>query len=102
MICIPTSFRLGGRRWSVNLAPLVDHDDRVLGVTDVDQATITLKTGLKQELLQHTFYHELEHAIRATLGIPDEDDEHGEVDARGGILLQYLSSKRGNIKKGPA
>jgi hypothetical protein len=44
-------------------------------------------------MLNHTFYHELEHAFRATLGIPDDDE--GQVDARGGMLLQYLSSKRG-------
>jgi hypothetical protein len=97
MICIPTTFRLGGRKWQVVLCPLIDNDADVLGLTDTDEAVIYLQEGLKKDVLNHTFYHELEHAIRATLGIEDEEDTHGQVDARGGILMQYLDSKRGRL-----
>lgn len=95
MICIPQTFKLGGRTWQVRVVPLVLDDVDVLGATDSDDATILLREGITGELLQHTFYHELEHAFRMTLGLKDDNEE--EVDARGGILLQYLSSKRGKL-----
>jgi hypothetical protein len=95
MICIPTTFHLGGRKWKVKIEDILDDDKDCLGLTDSDEAVIYLKAGMGPELTNHTFYHELEHAFRATLGLKDGKKEHGEVDARGGILLQYLSSKRG-------
>jgi hypothetical protein len=95
MICIPLRFQLGGRNWKVEVVSLVLGETDVLGATDSDEAIIYLREGMTPEMLNHTFYHELEHAFRATLGIPDDDE--GQVDARGGMLLQYLSSKRGRV-----
>jgi hypothetical protein len=98
MICIPMTFHLGGRKWKVKIEPLLEDDKDTLGLTDSDEAIIYLKEGMSPELMNHTFYHELEHAFRATLGLKDGRKEHGEVDARGGMLLQYLSSKRGRVQ----
>lgn len=97
MISIPTTFRLGGRKWTVVMQPLVLNSSKILGATDSDDCIIYLKQGLQPGTLYHTFFHELEHAIRATLGLEDEDE--GQVDARGGILYQFLDTKRGNILK---
>lgn len=97
MIAIPKTFQLGGRKWKVVILDLLDDDPSVLGLTSPDDATIALRAGMDRDLTHHTFYHELEHAFRATLGLPDGRKQHGEVDARGGMLLQYLNSKRGRI-----
>ena len=97
MISIPNSFQLGGRHWEVVYHDLIDNEPETLGDCDSDQATIRLKSGLKPELLQHTYYHELMHAVCFTLGWDKLNDDEGKIDALGGMILQYLRSKRGRI-----
>jgi hypothetical protein len=94
MIAIPTRFRLGGRTWEVKLRDVVDDDVECLGLCDPDDAIIYLKSGLKHELLQHSFYHELSHAICFTLGWDELNEDEGKIDALAGMLYQYLSTKK--------
>ena len=97
MIKIPSKFSLGGRTWTVEFVDLIDDDVNVLGSTDSDQCLIQLKAGLVGELADHTFYHELVHAMFFTMGWSSANKSEGKVDALGNLLYQYLRSKRGSL-----
>jgi len=95
MISIPTSFKLGGRDWTVCVVPTVDNDVKVLGMTDSDDAIIYVREGLKTDLFRHTFYHELCHAICFSLGWSKLNGDEDKIDALASCLLQFLKTKRG-------
>lgn len=97
MITIPSKFSLGGRTWAVEFVDCIEDDPHTLGTTSIDDATIKLKRDISGELLQHTFYHELVHALCFTLGWDRLNKNEGKVDALGGLLYQYLRSKRGKL-----
>jgi hypothetical protein len=97
LICIPSSFKLGGRTWDVQYVPLIDDDPNIYGDCDGSEAVIRLKSGAKPEVLQHTFYHELSHAICFTLGWKKLNKNEDDIDALGGMYYQYLKSKRGKV-----
>lgn len=95
MIAIPARFRLGGRTWEIKQPEVVDNDPDCLGLCDPDDAIIYLKAGMKPELQQISFYHELGHAICFTLGWDELNEDEGKIDALAGMLYQYLSTKKG-------
>ena len=97
MIAIPKTFRLGGRTWTVRFEKIVGRDPDILGLCRTHDAEIIIKKGLKPETTQHTFYHELCHATFETLGWDDLSTDEGKVDALGGLLYQFLSSKKGKL-----
>jgi hypothetical protein len=97
VISIPVSFKLGGRDWTVEYHELIDNDPSICGDTDGNDCVIRLKAGMKPATIQHTFYHELVHAWCFTLGWEKMNEDEGKVDALGGIILQYLRSKRGRL-----
>ena len=59
-----------------------------MGHCDSETATIRLRKDLSAQVKAATFCHELQHAIRYTLGF----DEHNEteVDQQGNLLHQFL------------
>jgi hypothetical protein len=81
---IPKSFTLAGIRWAVEESDAIGE----MGHCNAETATIRLRTGLSPQVKAATFCHELQHAIRYTLG-KDEHDEI-EVDAQGNLLHQFL------------
>lgn len=81
---IPASFHLAGIRWSVEETDAISE----MGHCASETATIRLRKGLSDQVKAATFCHELQHAIRYTLGL-DEHDER-EVDAQGNLLHQFL------------
>lgn len=97
MICIPNKFQLLGRTWTVKSVPIVDGDPNVLGITDSDVCEIQLREDLGGEVLAHTFYHELTHAICFSLGWEELNEDEGKVDALGNALFQYLKTKKGRL-----
>lgn len=97
MITIPNKFQLLGRSWTVEFKDKIDSKGKTLGQTDGDECTILLKRGMSPELTNHTFYHELAHAICFSLGWEKLNGDEGKIDALGGALLQYLKSKRGRV-----
>ena len=98
MICVPNSFHLSGRTWTVEYHDLIDNDPDIYGDCDGAECVIRLRKGQKPETLQHTFYHELTHAFCYSLGWPKLNKDEGKIDALSNVLLQYLSSKRGRLK----
>ena len=81
---IPKSFTLAGIRWTVEETSIIEK----MGHCSAETATIRLRKGLPEQVKAATFCHELQHAIRYTLG-KDEHDEV-EVDAQGNLLHQFL------------
>jgi len=81
---IPKHFNLAGIRWSVEETDAISE----MGHCAAETATIRLRKGLSNQVKAATFCHELQHAIRYTLGL----DEHNEieVDAQGNLLHQFL------------
>ena len=81
---IPKTFTLAGIRWTVEESDAISE----MGHCNAETATIRLRSGLAAQVKAATFCHELQHAIRYTLG-KDEHDEV-EVDSQGNLLHQFL------------
>jgi hypothetical protein len=81
---IPKSFQLAGIKWTVEETSAISD----MGHCDSESATIRLRRDLADQVKAATFCHELQHAIRYTLG-QDEHDEK-EVDAQGNLLHQFM------------
>jgi hypothetical protein len=81
---IPKSFHLAGIRWTVEETDAISE----MGHCNAETATIRIRKGLSSQVKGATFCHELQHAIRYTLG----HDEHNEVevDSQGNLLHQFL------------
>lgn len=82
---IPKSFTLAGIRWTVEETAAISE----MGHCSAETSTIRLRKDLSTQVKAATFCHELQHAIRYTLG-KDEHDEV-EVDAQGNLLHQFLA-----------
>jgi hypothetical protein len=110
---IPKSFQLVNRTWKVKLVGskelekvIKDESDAQevpaamrWGVCDIVTATIYLNSDLHadkpREMLEHTFCHELMHAILFANGqIVDHHDE-ALVDRFGGFLHQIFQTQKG-------
>lgn len=81
---IPKTFTLAGIRWKVEETDAISD----MGHCDSESATIRLRRSLPEQVKAATFCHELQHAIRYTLGLDDHDEK--EVDAQGNLLHQFL------------
>jgi hypothetical protein len=81
---IPKSFQLAGIRWTVEETSAISD----MGHCDSEGATIRLRKDLSDQVKAATFCHELQHAIRYTLGQDDHDEK--EVDAQGNLLHQFM------------
>jgi hypothetical protein len=86
---IPSRFKLGGRTWRV----IYVDKRKWFGSTSGTKCTIKLSTRCKTpEDYEHTFCHELVHAMCFTLGYSVLNDDEEHVDALGGLLLQALNT----------
>jgi hypothetical protein len=81
---IPKTFTLAGIRWSVEESDAISE----MGHCNAETATIRLRKGLSDQVKAATFCHELQHAIRYTLGLDEHDEK--EVDSQGNLLHQFL------------
>lgn len=95
MIVIPKSFQLSGRTWRVELHKLILDDAELCGDCCGTECIIRLKSDLSPEAMQHTFYHELCHAMCYTLGWRALNKDEERIDALGNVLFQYLKTKKG-------
>lgn len=81
---IPKSFTLAGIRWTVEESSVITE----MGHCAAETATIRLRKDLPAQVKAATFCHELQHAIRYTLGLDDHNEQ--EVDSQGNLLHQFL------------
>jgi hypothetical protein len=80
---IPKTFKLAGSTWVVE--QLTDYEN--LGTTHRDECKIVLRENLQQQVKEHTFLHELCHAIKYMMG--QEDHDEVEIDAFAAFLHQF-------------
>lgn len=81
---IPKTFTLAGIRWTVEETNVISE----MGHCSSEDAIIRLRKNLSPQVKAATFCHELQHAIRYTLG--QDDHNEVEVDAQGNLLHQFL------------
>lgn len=89
---IPRSFVLAGVTWRVERVSASALPD-LLGQCDFDHATIRVRRGLRRDIAETVFWHELAHAIAYTISDTRHCDE-GYVSALANMLHQFDTTKR--------
>lgn len=106
MTSIPKSFKLANRTWRVSMVKnLVSPEGEALwGLCQYAQARISLDEDLarkgNEELLAHTFEHELHHAMLLAHGWRDHEERL--VEGMAGLRRQYELTKRLPVVRLPA
>lgn len=91
MISIPKTFQLGGRTWKVKRVG----KRKWYGSTHSHSCTIELSSLCNtKEIEQHTFLHEVMHAVAITMGWSKFNDDEDKVDAMASLLLQVLTTSK--------
>ncbi len=95
---IPDVFMLGGTVWKVIF------DDALLNVDEMGSCctrdnSIYIRPGLPVAVQEHTFYHELVHAICYTIGYKKLNADEDRVDAIGGMIYQFMQTVQYPRKK---
>lgn len=89
---IPKAFQLGGRTWRVERGVKLS-SKKEYGDTLPEIAVIRISTKCKTlEDEEHTFMHELMHAICFTMGWTELNDDEMKIDAVAGLLRQFLAT----------
>lgn len=94
MIQIPQQFQLGGRTWTVEVFDVIDSEPDLYGDCDSVECVIRLK-NCASDIMQHTFYHELTHAICYTLGWKKFNEDEDKIDTLANLFLQFLKTRKG-------
>tara|TARA_R100000742_G_C4279678_1_gene105251 strand:+ start:11810 stop:12121 length:312 start_codon:yes stop_codon:yes gene_type:complete len=103
MFTIPEQFELGGRIWDVKMVEagkLLDSDGQhAYGLTDFEEAIISLEETDNLRLLYQTFLHELSHVMLYSVGVFNQEAEetHRLIDAIGSTLLSFHMTKKGKL-----
>ena len=89
---IPKTFRLLAHEWRVVVIPepFWKHRDE-WGSTDHALCLIEILEG-HPSVMEHTFYHELTHAILALMGQDKLGADEAFVDLLGGLIQQAIST----------
>jgi hypothetical protein len=90
---IPRTFSLLGHDVNVVFDPQPDSEDAGMWDSDTDVITVYVATG-NADMVGHTFYHELVHAILRAMGRNDLDEDEAFVDLFGGLLWQFAKTAR--------
>lgn len=101
---IPLQFTLMNRDYQVRKA-LQEEADKMesiglLGHCDYDEALIILGKHSNRDSFEHTYYHELAHALLVAAGKPKLSEDEALVDALGAALHQYEKTKEGSLPAG--
>lgn len=95
---IPKSFKLVNRTYRVIPYPEGLADDlKRLGDCERNSGCIRLDTATNPENLEHTFYHELAHALLYTTTKPKLSDNEDFVDSLGAALHQFMQTRKGEF-----
>lgn len=96
-VAIPKQFTIASHKWQVRYANPGELDDGVHGETHYERREVLLAPDLDQSFTEHTFMHELCHVIAAALGWDRFNNDEGKIDALGGMLHQFLQTKKGRL-----
>lgn len=94
---IPKKFTLVNRTYTVQDMPAEIAESR-LGDCNSIEARIRLAKGQPPECLEHTFYHELAHALLDASTKPKLSKKEGFVDSLGALLHQFMQTQKGEFK----
>lgn len=109
MIIIPETFVLANREWRVKW--ITDRTMRkkndgikTWGVTFQDRAIIYMNKQLlteeNEELMWHTWEHELSHALLFAYGVVGTDHNEREIDGIAALRCQYYQTREGEEDDG--
>ncbi len=95
---IPKSFKLLNRTYNVQyMNKDFAEANKSSGDCSEEEARIRISEGLNKELKEHTFYHELVHALLAVSTKPKMSEKEAFVDSLGAALHQYRQTKKGQL-----
>ena len=97
---IPKQFMLTGRVWSVDHNEKLLRDNQAYGHCEYSTQTITIHependNGQTRQGREHTFCHELLHAMAFTAGLELEEQQ---VDVMAGLFHQFMVTRQGEIE----
>ena len=91
---IPSSFTVLNHNIRVKEIPALPDIGRY-GDWDSDRNEIRIFThGVCDDVILHTYYHELMHCLLDKAGYPDLSNDEVMVDQLGGLLAQYLYTRQ--------
>ena len=79
----PKQFSLAGSLWTVTVIDGLTE----MGTCDFSLNVIRLRKGMPTDVMLSTFFHELVHAVKFTLGEREHDE--ADVDRIGHMLHQF-------------
>lgn len=95
---IPKKFKIVNRTYKVKpMSKEVVEGSKLLGDTCFKDALIRLDMDQPEECLEHTFLHELVHALLQVSTRPKLTHDEKLVDSIAGALHQYLQTKKGQL-----
>lgn len=97
---LPTSFALMNREYRVRRATeaeLKEAEDGLYGFCDYEEAEIVLFPHKNRDHAEHTYFHELAHALLMAIGRPDLAENEALVDSLAAALHQYEKTMDGRF-----
>lgn len=88
---IPSRFSLGGLEWTVRYKNLKSQG--VQGLCHFSDCRVEIHIGLRKDMKEQVFLHELMHAVLYTVGSPEYRNEQ-LVDTTAHALLQVAKTSR--------
>ena len=90
---IPRSFQILGKSYVVKVIPDKEWaEPETWGVCSPEKREITLRGGLKREVMEHVYLHEITHAILDAMGRDKLYADEAFVDMFSGLLHQAITS----------
>ena len=95
---IPKTFTLVNRHWTVEE---LSSDDAETGSMSGDcsshRARIRIRVDDNAEYTEHTYLHELVHALLEASTLPKLSKKEAFVDSLAAVLHQYMKTKKGRL-----
>jgi len=85
---IPSSFHLAGCEWVVMMVPELPD----MGLCNPSTYEIHIRDGMNEQATVATFFHELVHAVKFTMGETGHDEK--EVEGFGNLLCQWYKTRQ--------
>jgi hypothetical protein len=96
---IPKSFKLVNRTFTVErMSDTLSKAGSMDGEFNLKHGTIKVGSSVSTEYDEHTYYHELVHALLESSSRPGLSKKEPFVDSLAGVLHQYMQTKKGEFK----